>query len=236
MPTPSLPSGYARIKLVGSLDELLTTRFQDGVNALCWPRELPGDYAEVAAALPVGEGITPLDEADFEGLHLSEAGRTAIRLMLADRRVLEEAGLDPELNCINGCYLDDTPGPVRTDVCSFHADSATVEADTYLCTYVGASSEGLRNDEAIRRADIAETRAALLRSYGGTDDAGFLSFLSENCYDLHYAPLPEAQPFVFGIGNLWRVALQYPGSPVPPCIHRAPFCPPGQPRRLLLIG
>ena len=64
----------------------------------------------------------------------------------------------------------------------------------------------------------------------------FLAFLNENFYDLHYAPLPEAQPFSFGIGNLWRVAIEYPGSPVPPCIHRAPITHPGQPSRLLLLS
>ena len=72
---------------------------------------------------------------------------------------------------------------MRTDVCSFHADSATGVADTSLGTGRGAASEGLR---------------------------------------LHYAPLPHARSFSFGKGNLWRIAVDYPGSPVPPCIHRAP--------------
>src|SRR5204863_1001747 len=111
---------------------------------------------------------------------------------------------------------------VATDVVSFHVDSATVEADTYLCTYHGAPSEGLRNDEAQRRVEIPETRAKLLKLYGGADDAGFLDFLNENFYDLHYAPLPQTRPFSFGVGNLWRVATEHPGCPVPPCIHRAP--------------
>ncbi len=40
----------------------------------------------------------------------------------------------------------------------------------------------------------------------------------------------------FGLGNLWRIAVDYPGSPVPPCIHRAPITRPGRPPRLLLIS
>ena len=36
-----------------------------------------------------------------------------------------------------------------------------------------------------------------------------------NCYDLQYAPTPQAQPFSFGLGNLWRIAVEYPDSPVP---------------------
>ena len=64
----------------------------------------------------------------------------------------------------------------------------------------------------------------------------FREYQAENCYDLHYAPLPHARPFSFGRGNLWRIAVDYPGNPVPPCIHRAPTTLPGQPPRLLLIS
>jgi hypothetical protein len=39
-----------------------------------------------------------------------------------------------------------------------------------------------------------------------------------------------------GIGHLWRIAVQHPGSPVPACIHRAPPPRPGDARRLLLIS
>lgn len=123
-----------------------------------------------------------------------------------------------------------------TDVYSFHADSATVEADTYLCSYHQSASEGLRNDEARRRVDIPETRAELLQLFGGVDDGDFLEYLAENCFDLHYAPTPEARPFSFGLGNLWRIAVDYPDSPVPPCVHRAPETRPGQSPRLLLIS
>ena len=59
--------------------------------------------------------------------------------------------------------------------------------------------------------------------------------LRDACYDLHYAPTPGAQPFSCGIGHLWRIAVDWPGSPVPPCIHRAPDTHPEDPPRLLLI-
>jgi len=80
------------------------------------------------------------------------------------------------------------------------------------------------------------TRAALLRQFGGEDNLEFYEYLNANCYDLHYAPMPHARPFAFGLGNLWRIALDYPGGVVPPCIHRAPATLPGQPPRLLLIS
>ena len=232
----SLPPGYNRIKVVDSFQELVSYPFGHGVNALCWQRALPGDFSELVAQLGVGEGITPLDETRLRSLPVSAAGRIAIDILLEDQRWLRAVDLDPVLDCVNGYLRDENPGPVPTDVYSFHADSATVETDTWLCTYHGPSSEGLRNDEARRRVDIPETRAELLHRFRGQDDENFREYLKEHCYDLHYSLLPQAQPFSFGQANLWRIAVAYPGSPVPPCIHRAPETLPGQPPRLLLIS
>jgi hypothetical protein len=230
------PSGYARIKEVKSFSELASTPFGNGVNALCWPRTLTGNFSEVVEHLGVSEGITTLDESRLNSLPLSAAGRAAVAVLLEDQRLLRALELDPILNCVHGYPRDENPGPVPTDVFSFHVDSATVETDTWLCTYHGPASEGLRNDEAQRRVDIAETRAELLKLFGGDDNDEFLEYLSENCFDLHYAAVPEARPFSFGVGHLWRIAVDYSGSPVPPCIHRAPETLPGQPPRLLLIS
>ena len=235
MTTFTFPPGYPRIKAVNSFHELVATPFADGVNALCWPRTLPGDFGEVVEKLGAGEGITILDDSRLRSLPVSGAGRVAIDFLLEDARLLREHDRDPVLNCIHGYPRDDEPGPVRTDVFSFHADSAPVEADTWLCTYHGPASEGLRNDEAQRRVDIRETRAELLQLFGGKDDDDFHEYLRDHCYDLHFAPLAHARPFSFGVGNLWRIAVEWPGSAVPPCIHRAPETAPGQPPRLLLI-
>jgi hypothetical protein len=232
----ALPTEYSRIKLVTSFDELISTDFADGINALCWPRELAGDFNEVAVNLAAGEGITTLDDELLLSLAVSEAGKAAIDILLEDQQRLREHELEPVLNCIRGYPRDENPGPVATDVFSFHADSAPVKAETWLCTYHGPASELLRNDQALRRVDLPETRALLLENYGGEDDEGFAEFLNENCYDLHYAPMPTAQPVPFGVGNLWRIAVDYPGSPVPPCIHRAPETQVDTPPRLLLIS
>ena len=232
----TLPPGYARIRMVGSFGELLTARFEDGVNALCWQRTLAGDFGEVVEQFGTDEGIVTLDDARLLSLPLNATGRAAIEVLIEDQRLLREHDLDPVLNCIHRYPRDMNAGPVPTDVFSFHTDSATTEADTWLCTYHGAASEGLRNDEAQRRVDIPEIRAELLRRFGGEDNAGFLEYLNEHCYDLHYAPVANARPFSFGIGNLWRIATDWPGSSVPPCIHRAPDTLPGDPPRLLLIS
>lgn len=230
---PNLPA--RRVRLVDSFDALVGTPMVGEVNALCWRRELAGNFAEVVAALDAGPGITSLSAENLRGLSLSPEGQQAVACLLEDLDRLDAHGLQPSLDCINGYTHAPQPGPVRTDVCSFHVDSATVEADTYLCTYHGASSWGLLNEQAVRRIDQPDTRAALLQAYGGADDEAFHEWLEEHFYDLHYAPLPGAQPYAFGTGHLWRIATLWPGCPVPPCIHRAPDPVPGE-QRLLLIG
>jgi hypothetical protein len=232
----TLPPDYLRIRRVNNFRELVGTRFANGVNALCWERKLEGDFAEVVQLLGPGEAITTVDEDRLLALPVSAAGGVAIASLLADQQLLREHDVEPALNCIHGYPRDEAPGPVATDVFSYHADSATVETDTWLCTYHGPSSEGLRNDEARQRVDVPATRAELLKCFGGEDNEDFSTYLSEHCFDLHYEPNPGARPFSFGRGNLWRISVAWPGSRVPPCIHRAPATYPGQPPRLLLIG
>ncbi len=235
-PSLVLPTNYPRIKVVRSFDELVTTPLEGELNALCWERALPGDFGEIVKRLGVDEGIVSVDDDSLRDLSLSEAGRVARNILIQDQELLRACELLPSLDCIHSSPRDLSGGPVLTDVYSFHADSATVPADTYLCSYTEVSSEGLRNDEARRKVDIPETRAALLKLFGGEDDESFLEFLNENYYDLHYEPVAGARPFSFGLGNLWRIATEYPGNPVPPCIHRAPAAVPGRPPRLLLIS
>ena len=232
----SRPPGYPRIQVVASLHALVTTSFQDGVNALCWPRTLPGNFHEVVQKLPANAGIVTVDEDQLAGLSLSDAGKIARDILLADLEALRAYDLQPELDCVHGSEREEPEGLFHTDVHSWHVDTATVPADTFLCTYVGAPSEGLPNEQAQRRVDVPETRAELLRLYGGEDDAGFREYLADGFYDLHYVPLPGAQPYAFGTGNLWRIAVDHPGSLVPPCVHRAPLTLVGMAPRLLLIS
>ena len=227
-------AGQPRVRRVRSFDELRTTRFADGVNALCWERTLPGDYAEVFAMLGPGEGIVALEDERIRALELSPAGKVAAEAMLADQQLLRDHDLAPSLNCVYDCVRATNAGTVPTDVTSFHVDSAPVEVDTWLCTYHGACSEGLRNEDALLKVEIPAIRAALLKEYGGPDDAGFAEFLHEHSYDSHYAPKPGAEAYPFGTFALWRIATRWPGSPVPPCVHRAPENRPGSPRLLLI--
>ncbi len=230
------PQEDPRIRVVGSFEELVMTPLRDGINALCWQRTLLGDFGEIVEKLEVGKGITSIDEERLLALELSGAGQVAREVLLQDLALLRASDLLPSLDCIHGYVNEIESELLRTDVQSWHVDSATVEADTYLCTYFGAASEGLRNEEAMRRVDVPAVRAELLQLYGGEDGEGFRDYLNENYLDLHYKPLPAARPFSFGLGHLWRIATEYPESPVPPCIHRAPATLPGQLPRLLLIS
>ena len=227
-------AGQPRVRLVRSFEELRTARFAVGVNAFCWERTLPGDYAEVIAKLGPGEGIMPLEDERIRALDLSPAGRLAAEAMLADQQLLRDHDLAPSLNCVYDCVRGPDAGTVPTDVTSFHVDSAPVEVDTWLCTYFGACSEGLRNEDALLKVEVPEIRAALLKEYGGADDAGFAEFLHDNSFDSHYAPKPGTKPYPFGTFALWRIATRWPGSPAPPCVHRAPENLPGSPRLLLI--
>jgi hypothetical protein len=232
----SPPADYRRIQRVASFHELVTTPFADGVNALCWPRALPGDFGEVVRLLGANEGIVTLDEARLRALPVGAAGRIAVSILLEDQQRLRDHGLSPSLDCIHAYPRDEEPAVVPIDVHSFHADSATVETDTYLCTYHGAASEGLRNEEARRHVDdprpspnCANTWAAIPRPSSSPSCTNWVTTSTT-------PPPRRLSRSVLA----WAISGASPWStravPVPPCIHRAPLPGPDQPPRLLLIS
>ncbi|HMQ22099.1 MAG TPA: DUF1826 domain-containing protein [Planctomycetota bacterium] len=223
------------MKFVSSLAELASTPWTGGCNALCWPRELVGDFAEVVELLGPGDDLEEVDAARLRSLSVSARGQAAIDVLVEDLRALTALGLAPVLNCVRAYERDERSLPVATDVFSFHIYRAPIETATWLCTYFGPASEVLPNDQAVRRVDLPDVRAALLACFGGDDDVAFREWLSTHFFDLHYAALPRAQPYILGVGALWRLAVDWPRSPVPPCIHRAPATQKGDPPRLLLI-
>ncbi|MFC0535485.1 hypothetical protein [Pelagicoccus mobilis] len=222
--------------MVHSFEELIGTPFCGEVNAICWERELKGDYDEFARVVGDLDEITSLEEDDLMSLLLSSEGQVARRQLIEDLRLLQCEGLQPSLDLIPAYPKADSADLVPVDVYDLHADSATVPTDTLLCSYTVAASEGFANDEVERYVDVPEIRSELLKRYGGEDGAGFCEYLKERFYDLHYRPLAGAKPYSFGFGNMWRIATQCPDSPVAPCIHRAPTTEVGQTPRLLLIS
>ena len=112
-------------------------------------------------------------------------------------------------------------------------DRSPIATDTFLCTYYGASSEIVPNAEATQKVLVPEIRHELKKLYDGPDE-GFESFLSEYFFDLHYQAQPNANIISLGVGHLWRLAVDHPGSEVLPCLHRAPKEKTGESRLLLI--
>lgn len=218
---------------VATFQELISTPFHGKINAICWTRNLAGDFAEIVNTVSLNENMMELDEDALNELELSKQGNLARLILLNDLKLLKAHGAAPVLNLIK-CYDRDDHHPFfPTDVYSFHADRSPVPTDTFLCTYYGEPSELISNSNAQQKVLIHEIRDKLKKQYHGATE-GFETFLSENFFDLHYSANPEAQPVSLGTGNLWRLAVDHPESEVQPCIHRAPLEKNGQTRLLLI--
>lgn len=223
-----------QIQNVTNFEELISTPFQGEVNAICWTRNLIGDFAEIVKKVNLIGNIIELHPKDLQKLQLSEQGKLAREILLNDLKVLKNQGASPSLNIIK-CYERDDAFPYfPTDVYSFHVDRSPIPIDTFLCTYHGEASDILPNSQATQKILIPEIRAELKKLYGESDDEGFESFLSEFFFDLHYQAKPTANPINLGLGHLWKLAIDYPESNVLPCLHRAPKEKTGE-NRLLLI-
>jgi hypothetical protein len=221
-----------QIHYVTSFEELISTPFQGEMNAICWVRNLTGDFAEIVQKTALTGNIKAIEQDELLELHLSEKAQLAREILLSDLKMLTAHGASPVLNVINH-YDRDTDPFFPTDVYSFHVDRSPVPTDTFLCTYDGDPSDLLPNSQGIQKVLIPEIRNELKTLYHGPDE-GFDSFLSEHFFDLHYQAGPDARPVSLGLGHLWRLAVDHPGSKVLPCIHRAPMEKNGQ-NRLLLI-
>ena len=222
-----------QILYVTNFEELVATPYHGNINAICWPRTLAGDFAEIVNAIELTENMAIIEPTELSALQLSEQGQLARNILLNDLEFLKAHGASPVLNIIQQYDTDDAVPFFPTDVYSFHVDRSPVPTDTFLCTYHGASSDILPNAQATQKILIPEIRAALNKLYGGADD-GFETFLQEHFFDLHYEAHPAAHPINSGIGNVWKLACDHPESKVLPCVHRAPREKDGE-RRLLLI-
>lgn len=210
-----------QIQGVTNFLDLVSTPFHGAINAICWSRNLTGDFGEIVKKVALKEDITVLDEAGLCELQLSEQGQLAREIILNDWKLLKAHGASPMLNVIR-CYERDVASPFfPTDVYSFHVDRSPVPTDTFLCTYYGEPSDLLPNAQARQKVLIPEIRAELKKIYAGPEE-GFESFLTEHFFDLHYEATAAASPVSLGVGNLWRLAVDHPESQVNPCVHRAP--------------
>ncbi len=222
-----------QIQYVTNFSDLVSTSFHGDINAICWTRNLVGDFAEIIEKVELNENIAELAEEELRDLHLSEHGQLARDILLNDLKLLKAHGAAPILNLIR-CYDRDDANPIfPTDVYSFHVDRSPVPSDTILCTYYGEASEIVPNSQAIQKILVPEIRDELKKLYHDAAE-GFESFLIDHFFDLHYQIKPDAHPISLGLGHLWRLAVDHPESQVPPCLHRAPKEKAGETRLLLI--
>lgn len=222
-----------QIQYVHNFQDLVETPFHGDTNAICWSRELTGDFGEIVNSIEVDDNMVEIHPDDLLELVLSEQGQVARDILLHDWKALEAHGASPSLNIIKYYERDDSYPFFPTDVYSFHVDRAPIAADTILCTYYGACSEILPNAQGTQKVLIPEIRDELKKLHDGADE-DFESFLIENFFDLHYQANPDAQAIKLSLGHICRLAIDHPESKVLPCLHRAPKEKNGQ-KRLLLI-
>ena len=221
-----------QIHSVSNFQDLVSTPFHGDVNALCWKRDLIGDFSEIVSKLETEENIVEIDIKELNNLELTTQGKLAREVILNDLKVLKENGADPILNIIKYYERDEELSFFPTDVYSFHVDRSPIPTSTFLCTYHGEASEILPNNQAVQKVMVPEIREELKKLDPGGDD--FESFLKEYFFDLHYQALPDAKIINLGKGNLWRLAVDHPKSNVLPCLHRAPKEKKGESRLLLI--
>ncbi|RXM41752.1 DUF1826 domain-containing protein [Flavobacterium sp. YO64] len=226
-------SDKSQIGVATAFSDLVNTHFKGEMNALCWYRNLDGDFNEIVTKLSLEENITEVFPEDLNALQLSEKGNTAREIILNDLQLLTDFGASPSLNLLKCYERDDEFDFISTDVYSFHVDRSPIATDTFLCTYHGAASDIVSNSQAKQKILIPEVRAKLKELHDGTEEE-FEDFLKENYFDLHYQLHPDAEPINLGLGHLWRLAVDHPKQQVLPCIHRAPVENDGE-YRLLLI-
>ena len=216
-----IDSTRSQIQCVESFDDLINTPYHENINAICWKRNLIGDFSEIAQKVSLDGNITELAPKELCALELSEQGQLARDILLNDLKALKTHGASPVLNVIKYYEKDSSYPLLPTDVYSFHVDRSPIPTNTFLCTYHGATSEILPNSQGKQKVLIPEIRDGLKKLHDGPEE-GFESFLSEYFFDLHYKAETGAQIVRLGVGELWRLAVDHPKSNVPPCIHRAP--------------
>lgn len=222
-----------QVRVVTTFSELVNTTFQGEKNAICWNRDLLGNFKEIVSKLELKENITEVSTEDLLALQLSEKGILARDVILRDIQLLTDFGASPSLNLLKHYERDQDLDFISIDVYSYHVDRSPIETDTFLCTYHGAASDIISNDQVEQKILIPEIREQLKALHDGPETE-FETFLQEYFFDLHYQPKPDSEPLNLGLGHLWRLAVDHPTQQVLPCVHRAPIEKDGE-YRLLLI-
>jgi len=223
----------SQIGVVSAFSELVNLNFKGNMNAICWYRNLLGDFKEIVTKLELKQNITEVSIEDLLELKLSENGHKARTIILSDIELLHDFGASPTLNLLKSYERDEILDFISTDVYSYHIDRSPIETDTFLCTYYGSATDILPYDQAEQKILIPEIREKLKKLHDGPE-VEFEAFLEDYFFDLHYQPKPNSEPINLGLGHLWRLAVDHPTQQVVPCIHRAPIEKDNECRLLLI--
>lgn len=125
-------SDSSQIGLVSSFSELVNRDLKGEINALCWHRNLEGDFAAIVNQLQLKENVTEVSPKDLFALQLSEKGSSAREIILKDMQLLTDFGASPSLNLLKCYERDDEFDFITTDVYSYHVDRSPIAADNFL--------------------------------------------------------------------------------------------------------
>ena len=89
--TDSLPSNN-QIQTVTNFHDLVSTPFRGENNALCWTRELIGDFSEIVKKIDFDGNMVELGEEKLRALQLSEQGNIAREILITDIKLLKAHG------------------------------------------------------------------------------------------------------------------------------------------------
>src|SRR5579859_8198000 len=117
-----LSNAVNQIHCVTNFQDLVSTPFTGEINAICWTRNLIGDFFEIIKKVDLSGNITVIEQEELRELQLSKQGQLACEILLNDLKVLKAHGASPILNVINHYDRDDTYPFFPTDVYSFHVD------------------------------------------------------------------------------------------------------------------
>ncbi len=109
-------SDHKQVEVVSTFAELVNTHFQENKNAICWYRNLVGDFKEIVAKLKLKENITEISTEDLLALELSEQGDLARDIILKDMQLLTDMGASPVLNLLKHYERDEDLDFISTDV------------------------------------------------------------------------------------------------------------------------
>jgi hypothetical protein len=91
-----------QIHRVTNFHDLVSTPFHSEINAICWTRQLKGDFSEIVKEIESNENIVTIEPHRLLDLQLSEEGQLAREIILNDFKLLTDHGASiPFTNAVN---------------------------------------------------------------------------------------------------------------------------------------